>query len=148
MAAMSLACGFRNFAFRSSVPELQIVAGLNTSVPACFPKYHNVKKKVRIHREKMDAMKLKFDRLDVEDKPTGCILCPHKNTDIQIDYKNVRLLSQFVSPNTGRIYGRKITGLCDKKQKEVTNAINRARRIGLMPITMKYFDFHEDPKLF
>lgn len=36
-----------------------------------------------------------------------CLLCKHK---IEPDYKNTRLLAQFQSPYTGRIYGRHITG--------------------------------------
>ncbi|XP_035751441.1 28S ribosomal protein S18c, mitochondrial isoform X3 [Egretta garzetta] len=56
-----------------------------------------------------------------KDPPKRCILC-----GINVDYKNVQLLSQFVSPHTGCIYGRHITGLCDKKQKEITKAIKRA----------------------
>ncbi|XP_075277271.1 small ribosomal subunit protein bS18m isoform X2 [Opisthocomus hoazin] len=53
--------------------------------------------------------------------PKKCVLC-----GINVDYKNVQLLSQFVSPHTGCIYGRHITGLCNKKQKEITKAIKRA----------------------
>ncbi|ERE80079.1 28S ribosomal protein S18c [Cricetulus griseus] len=52
-------------------------------------------------------------------KPLGkYILC-----EKQVDYKNVQLLSQFISPFTGCIYGMHITGLCGKKQKEITKAI-------------------------
>ncbi|XP_036619090.1 28S ribosomal protein S18c, mitochondrial isoform X2 [Trichosurus vulpecula] len=51
-----------------------------------------------------------------------CILCGKT-----VDYKNVQLLSQFVSPFTGCIYGRHLTGLCGKKQKEITKAIKRAQ---------------------
>ncbi|WAR20821.1 RT18C-like protein [Mya arenaria] len=32
-----------------------------------------------------------------------CILCEY---DVKLDYKNPQLLSQFISPYTGRIYGR------------------------------------------
>ncbi|XP_065260754.1 small ribosomal subunit protein bS18m isoform X3 [Emys orbicularis] len=39
-----------------------------------------------------------------KDPPKRCVLC-----GINVDYKNVQLLSQFVSPYTGRIYGRHIT---------------------------------------
>ncbi|XP_035751438.1 28S ribosomal protein S18c, mitochondrial isoform X1 [Egretta garzetta] len=60
-----------------------------------------------------------------KDPPKRCILC-----GINVDYKNVQLLSQFVSPHTGCIYGRHITGLCDKKQKEITKAIKRAHVLG------------------
>ncbi|XP_036708465.1 28S ribosomal protein S18c, mitochondrial isoform X1 [Balaenoptera musculus] len=35
-----------------------------------------------------------------------CILCGKR-----VDYKNVQLLSQFISPFTGCIYGRHITGI-------------------------------------
>ncbi|XP_051675550.1 small ribosomal subunit protein bS18m isoform X2 [Oryctolagus cuniculus] len=55
-----------------------------------------------------------------------CILCGKR-----VDYKNVQLLSQFVSPFTGCIYGRHITGLCGKKQKEITKAIKRAQLMEL-----------------
>ncbi|KAM4673152.1 small ribosomal subunit protein bS18m isoform 2-T2 [Amazona ochrocephala] len=59
-----------------------------------------------------------------KEPPNRCVLC-----GINVDYKNVQLLSQFVSPHTGRIYGRHITGLCNKKQKEITKAIKRAQVI-------------------
>ncbi|XP_074084700.1 small ribosomal subunit protein bS18m isoform X2 [Macrotis lagotis] len=63
-----------------------------------------------------------------------CILCGKL-----VDYKNIQLLSQFVSPFTGCIYGRHITGLCGKKQKEITKAIKRAQ-------IMAYQDYlHQDP---
>uniref|UniRef100_A0A2K6U0W9 Mitochondrial ribosomal protein S18C n=1 Tax=Saimiri boliviensis boliviensis TaxID=39432 RepID=A0A2K6U0W9_SAIBB len=53
-----------------------------------------------------------------------CILC-----GMLIDYKNVQLLSQFVSPLTGCIYGRHIT--------EIAKAIKRAQIMGFMPVTYK-----------
>ena len=40
-------------------------------------------------------------------------------------------LSQFVSPFTGRIYGRHITGLFDHMQKRVAKLIKRSRSFGL-----------------
>ena len=36
-----------------------------------------------------------------------CVLCRHK---IEVDYKNPRLLSQFLSSFTGKVYERNITG--------------------------------------
>ncbi|VDD83256.1 unnamed protein product [Mesocestoides corti] len=63
-------------------------------------------------------------------KPTKrqCFIC--KN-NIELDYKNVQLLSQFVSPYTGRVYGRHITGLCIPMQKRVATLIERARKFGM-----------------
>ena len=55
----------------------------------------------------------------------------------QIDLKdgttkqNVRLLSQFTSSYTGRIYDRGVTGLCLFMQKRVAKLIKRARMFGL-----------------
>ncbi|KAM6135947.1 small ribosomal subunit protein bS18m isoform 2-T2 [Phoenicopterus ruber ruber] len=60
-----------------------------------------------------------------KEPPKRCVLC-----GINVDYKNVQLLSQFVSPHTGSVYGRHITGLCNKKQKEITKAIKRAHVFG------------------
>ncbi|XP_068835038.1 small ribosomal subunit protein bS18m-like [Capricornis sumatraensis] len=57
------------------------------------------------------------------------------------------LLSQFISPFTGCIYGRHITGLCGKKQKEITKAIKRAQILGFMPVTYKDPTYLKDPKV-
>ncbi|KAL4690251.1 hypothetical protein H8958_019495 [Nasalis larvatus] len=69
----------------------------------------------------------------------GCSQC--------VNYKNAQLLSQFVSPFTGCIYGRHITGLCGKKQKEITKAIKRAQIMGFMPVTYKDPAYLKDPKV-
>ena len=74
-----------------------------------------------------------------------CILCKHGLTP---NYKNVKLLSQFQSPYTGRIYGRHITGLCKQKQKEVEMAIIKAQNCAMMPTYHKEVEFMKDPKLF
>ncbi|XP_065752348.1 small ribosomal subunit protein bS18m-like isoform X2 [Phocoena phocoena] len=57
------------------------------------------------------------------------------------------LLSQFISPFTGCIYGRHIAGLCGKKQKEITKAIKRAQIMGFMPVTYKDPAYLKDPKV-
>ncbi|KAM3938481.1 small ribosomal subunit protein bS18m [Leptodactylus fuscus] len=77
-----------------------------------------------------------------QEPPKRCILC-----GIPVDYKNTQLLSQFVSPHTGRIYGRHITGLCGVKQKAVSKAIKRATIMGFMPVTYKDPAYLKDPKI-
>ncbi|XP_026729300.1 28S ribosomal protein S18c, mitochondrial [Trichoplusia ni] len=74
-----------------------------------------------------------------------CILC---KLNITPDYKNYRLLSQFQSPYTGRIYGRHITGLCKSKQELVENEIRKAQNCAYMPYYYKDKVFLKDPKLF
>ncbi|PNJ52466.1 small ribosomal subunit protein bS18m isoform X2 [Pongo pygmaeus] len=65
----------------------------------------------------------------------------------QVSSNEDLLLSQFVSPFTGCIYGRHITGLCGKKQKEITKAIKRAQIMGFMPVTYKDPAYLKDPKV-
>ncbi|BFZ05787.1 hypothetical protein BsWGS_08826 [Bradybaena similaris] len=72
-----------------------------------------------------------------------CFLC---RQNVEIDHKNVRLLNQFVSPYTGRIYGRAITGLCIPMQKRVSQLILRARKSGFMPSRIKDPRYLQDPQ--
>uniref|UniRef100_A0A8D8R180 28S ribosomal protein S18c, mitochondrial n=1 Tax=Cacopsylla melanoneura TaxID=428564 RepID=A0A8D8R180_9HEMI len=80
-----------------------------------------------------------------EKEKVVCILCQMK---IRPDYKNTKLLSQFVSSFTGRVYGRHITGLCKEKQEMVEKEIKKARYSGLMPYYFKDIDYCHDPDLF
>ncbi|KPP74921.1 hypothetical protein Z043_105878 [Scleropages formosus] len=88
-----------------------------------------------------DDMPIQMDN-PYKELPKGCILC-----NITVDHKNVQLLSQFVSPHTGRIYGRHITGLCGRKQKEVSKAIKKAINMGFMSVTFKDPSFLKDPNI-
>lgn len=76
---------------------------------------------------------------------TKCILCKH---NIEPSYKNVRLLSQFQSPYTGRIFGRHITGLCKNKQEKVEREIAKAQAVGFMGFVTKEPRYLKDPPLF
>jgi small subunit ribosomal protein S18 len=49
-----------------------------------------------------------------------------------IDYKEVRLISQFVSER-GKILPRRLTGTCSPHQRTLALAIKRARNIALLP---------------
>jgi small subunit ribosomal protein S18 len=52
-----------------------------------------------------------------------------------IDYKDVRLLSQFVSER-GKILPRRMTGTSAKYQRELVRAIKRAQNIALLPFSI------------
>ncbi|AFY80879.1 MULTISPECIES: 30S ribosomal protein S18 [Oscillatoriales] len=52
--------------------------------------------------------------------------------DEPIDYKNVELLQKFITER-GKILPRRITGLTAKQQRELTQAIKRARIVALLP---------------
>lgn len=59
-----------------------------------------------------------------------CKFCTEK-IDL-VDYKDVKLLGQFVSER-GKILPRRLTGTCSPHQHELTTAIKRARNIALLP---------------
>ncbi len=59
-----------------------------------------------------------------------CIFCA-KHID-EIDYKNVAMLSRFIS-DKGKILPRRITGVCAKHQRQLAAAIKRAREMALIP---------------
>ena len=59
--------------------------------------------------------------------------CPFSGPSAPIiDYKDVRLLSRFLSER-GKIVPSRITAVSGKKQRELANAIKRARFLALLP---------------
>ena len=50
----------------------------------------------------------------------------------KIDYKDVRLLQRYISEK-GKIVPSRITAVSAKKQRELTQAIKRARFLALLP---------------
>lgn len=50
----------------------------------------------------------------------------------KIDYKDYRLLQQFVAER-GKIVPRRISGTCTQHQRRLTRAIKQARQIALLP---------------
>ena len=49
----------------------------------------------------------------------------------KIDYKNIRLLKKYVTEN-GKILPSRITSVSQKKQRELSKSIKRARNLGLI----------------
>ncbi len=63
-----------------------------------------------------------------------CKFCVEKIDDI--NYKDVRLLAQFVAER-GKIVPRRLTGVCTPHQRRLTAAIKRARNIALLPFAAR-----------
>jgi len=53
----------------------------------------------------------------------------------KIDYKDVKLLQRFVSER-GKIVPSRITAVSNKKQRELAQAIKRARFLALIPYVL------------
>ena len=71
-----------------------------------------------------------------EDKKKFCPFS-QKNSPV-IDYKDIKLLSRYVSEK-GKITPSRITNVSRMKQKELSVAIKRARFLSLMSYTQKNF---------
>ncbi|SRR5579872_7314244 len=63
-----------------------------------------------------------------------CKFCVEKIDDI--NYKDVRLLQQFVAER-GKIVPRRLTGVCTPHQRRLGAAIKRARNIALLPFAAR-----------
>ena len=53
-----------------------------------------------------------------------------------INYKDVRMLSQFVAER-GKIVPRRLTGVCTPHQRRLSSAIKQARNIALLPFSAR-----------
>jgi small subunit ribosomal protein S18 len=63
--------------------------------------------------------------------------CPFSGPNApKIDYKDVKLLQRFVSER-GKIVPSRITAVSAKRQRELAQAIKRARFLGLLPYMVK-----------
>ena len=60
----------------------------------------------------------------------SCYFCREKIEEV--DYKSVNQLRRYVSEK-GKIRSRRITGACRRHQRQVAQAVKRAREMALLP---------------
>ncbi|MCX5776781.1 MAG: 30S ribosomal protein S18 [Candidatus Firestonebacteria bacterium] len=63
-----------------------------------------------------------------------CRFCSEEN--LTIDYKNVSMLRQFLTERA-KIVPKRTTGNCAKHQRQLTEAVKRARVLALVPFTIE-----------
>ena len=61
-----------------------------------------------------------------------CAMCANK--ELVLDYKNYDQMKKFVNEK-GKILPRRATGACAKHQRQITQAVKRARHIAILPYT-------------
>lgn len=59
-----------------------------------------------------------------------CVFCQEKVQNI--DYKDVNRLKKFITEG-GKILPRRMSGVCAMHQRELSNAIKKARIVALLP---------------
>lgn len=62
-----------------------------------------------------------------------CYMC----LDKPVDYKNVMIMSKYVSSDSGKILPRRVTGTCAKHQRVVAEQVKLARFMGFLPYSTK-----------
>ncbi len=55
------------------------------------------------------------------------------SADIRIDYKNLELLHKLTTPS-GRILSQRFTGATSRQQRELTQAVKRAKYLSLLSV--------------
>lgn len=66
----------------------------------------------------------------------SCPFCGGGEHVAAIDYKNSKMLKRFLTER-GRMVPSRITAVCAKHQRRLSNAIKRARFLGLLPYVVK-----------
>jgi small subunit ribosomal protein S18 len=59
----------------------------------------------------------------------SCVFC---KKEFDIDYKNIELVSRYIS-SRGKIMSRRVSGNCAKHQRKITKEIKIARFLSIFP---------------
>jgi small subunit ribosomal protein S18 len=95
-----------------------------------------MRKNKREEQSQYKAMQLQHQKQQQQRKKK---VDPLKTRGIKyIDYKDTRLLSRFVNEQ-GKILPSRITGISSKMQRQLTEAVKRARHLALMPFVSEEF---------
>ena len=88
----------------------------------------------KTNKNKKRSSQNNFDRLSIfqPQKYKFKRKCPlsEKGAPV-VDYKNIRLLRKYITEN-GKIMPSRITSVCQKKQRELSLSIKRARNLALI----------------
>ncbi|KAM8792372.1 small ribosomal subunit protein mS40-like [Eudromia elegans] len=65
-----------------------------------------------------------------------CPVCRDRN--LVLEFRNVKLLDQFICPHSGVVFHPTHTGICMKQHKALTKAVEQARDHGLLWLAVPY----------
>ncbi len=88
----------------------------------------------KTNKNKKRSSQNNFDRLSIfqPQKYKFKRKCPLSGKGAPVvDYKNIRLLRKYMTEN-GKIMPSRITSVCQKKQRELSLSIKRARNLALI----------------
>ena len=88
----------------------------------------------KTNKNKKRSSQNNFDRLSIfqPQKYKFKRKCPLSGKGAPVvDYKNIRLLRKYITEN-GKIMPSRVTSVCQKKQRELSLSIKRARNLALI----------------
>ncbi|XP_050412446.1 28S ribosomal protein S18b, mitochondrial [Patella vulgata] len=79
-------------------------------------------------------------RANVISTGNPCPVC--RDDHLLVDYRNVKLLNQFISPHTGQVLDSMDTGVCQTQQKKLILEIFRARDYGYLEDSVPFRQYN------
>ena len=77
-----------------------------------------------------------------KDKLTTRNACPIcRDEYLVVDYRNLKLLDQFIDDYNGHVYSSKKTGVCQVQQRNIQVAVDKARDLGLLTVDQPFVDY-------
>ena len=93
-----------------------------------------MRQKINMKRNKRKSSQSNFSKLSIfqPNKFKFKKKCPLSGKGApKVDYKNIKLLKKYISEN-GKILPSRVTSVSQKKQRELSTSIKRARNLGLL----------------
>ena len=92
--------------------------------------------KINDIKEDKDIAEKKEKRFILKKKKRVCEFCKKDVNNNTISYKDEKRLRKFISER-GKILPRRVTGTCQKHQRELVVAIKRARHMAILPYVIE-----------
>ncbi|XP_050426173.1 28S ribosomal protein S18b, mitochondrial [Adelges cooleyi] len=87
-------------------------------------------------------------RADLITSGNPCPVC--RDEYLVLDYRNIELLKQFISPHSGQVLSYKLTGICQKQYEKLLIAVQKAKDWGYikfdLPIKTYNYDEYKNEK--
>ncbi len=71
-----------------------------------------------------------------------CPIC--RDEYLVVDYRNLKLISQFINENNGEIMNREVSGVCRKQWLNIRVALEKAKDHGYLYITAPFVEYDYD----
>ena len=68
-----------------------------------------------------------------------CPIC--RDEYLVVDYRNMKLIEQFIDEYSGSVFSSFKTGVCQKRHAEILLEVDRARDLGMLTIDQPFIEY-------